>query len=69
MKNRIKEVVKSKETDSFIFKPTKEFYKKIGINRKRWAMLIRNEIAPTIDELQSIASYFDVKLGDLYDLD
>ena len=63
--NRIKEIIKSKETFAFQFRPSKRFYEHIQINRKRFGMLLRNEKEPTIGEIQRLADYFGVDLMEL----
>ena len=63
--NNISKMIKSRETVGFHFKPTREFYKAIGIKQKRFNMLLRNERSATIDELQAIASFLNVNLTDL----
>jgi hypothetical protein len=68
--NKISEFIKQREEKSFPlkFKPTIDFYSKTGIKRKRWAMIFRKEISPTIDELDSIAKFFSVTVNDLINL-
>jgi len=63
--NKIKEIVKSKEKHGYIFMPNYEFYQTTSINRKRWGMIYRDEVSPTIDELKAIASYFEVDVTKL----
>lgn len=63
--NKIVNIIKTKETDCFIFKPTIKFYQKIKINRKRWGAIINQKVSPTIQELQAIAEYFNVSLNEL----
>lgn len=47
----------------FGFKPKREFYNSIGINQKRFGMLCRNQISPTLEELKAVCEYFgtDIK--------
>lgn len=64
--NKIKRIVKSKEQHGYIFIPNHEFYQATGINRKRWGMIYRDEVSPTIDELKAIAAYFEIDLTKLF---
>jgi len=64
----IKIMIEARETDVFKFKPYPAFYKAIGINRKRWGAIFRGESDPLVGELQRIADYFKVDIGDLMDL-
>lgn len=61
----IKKIIESKEKKNFKFSPDYQFYKTIKINQKRWGMLYRGEIEPTISELKRIADYFEVPLSEL----
>ena len=63
--NCIIELIRSKESDNFRFIPDPNFYKKVGIRRKRWGQLIRNEQSPTLQELQAISNFFNVKVTNL----
>jgi len=61
----IQKLIKSKETGVFKFKPNEDFYKNVGINRKRWGLIYRGEIEPVVNELQRIAEYFKVDVIEL----
>lgn len=63
--NKIAEIISEKETEGFRFSPTKEFYHKIGIGRKRFGQLLRNEKPADLSELERIAKYFEVSTKDL----
>ena len=63
--NNIMQIIKQKETPGFPFTSNRKFYTTIGIKQKRFNMVLRNEVSPTLDELQSIAMYFGVKLQEL----
>lgn len=56
----IKHIIKDKETEAFKFSPSILFYHKVGIGRKRFWQLYRNEKSPTLDELQALSDYFNV---------
>jgi hypothetical protein len=60
--------IHSKESDVFKFKPNASFYRKVGINHKRWGLIYRGEIEPVVSELQRIAEFFKVDVTDLMDL-
>jgi hypothetical protein len=63
--NKIMNIIKSREKRCFKFHPDSSFYKEIGINRKRWGLIYRSEIEPTITEAKAIANYFEVELTEL----
>ena len=42
------------------FKPNSEFYAKINIKRKRFAMLVRGEAEMTITEYRNVCDFFSV---------
>ena len=62
---KIKSIIKEKEQKCFRFHPGKHFYDAVKINQKRWGQIYRGETSPTIDELKSIASYFEVEVNEL----
>ncbi len=43
--------------------PSRNFYNKVGIRQRRWGLLMRGEVSPTIDELHRVAEYFGVDLS------
>ena len=63
--NKINEMIKKKERGSFVFKPDRVFYRTVGINQKRFGMIYRGEISPTIDEAKALAEYFDIEITEL----
>lgn len=63
--NKVANLIKSKANNNFRFIPDQNFYSSIKIGRKRWAQIFRDEKSPTIDELQSIATFFSVDLKEL----
>jgi hypothetical protein len=63
--NKILNVIKSTETEILKFKPGETWYKKIGINKKRFWLLVRGDKPATIDELRIIAVAFKVPLNSL----
>lgn len=60
--SKIQEVIQKKERKYFPFLPSRSFYEKISINQKRWGMLTRGAASPTIEELKSIAAFFEVEV-------
>ena len=63
--NRIADFIKSNEKKNYPFVPNHEFYDKTGIKRKRWGMIFRNEVSPTLKEVEAIANYFEANVKDL----
>ncbi len=65
MPNKIKDFIKTKETKCFRFVPNKEFYKTIGINSKRWGMVLKNKAQPTYSQMKLIAKYLETDANNL----
>ena len=42
------------------FKPKRDFYKEIGINKHRFAKIMKGIIDPTRSELHAISMYFQI---------
>lgn len=63
--NKIQESIKRKEKENFPFKPDRQFYRRVNINQKRWGLIIKGQLSPTVDEAKSIAEFFDVKITEL----
>jgi hypothetical protein len=40
------------------WEPDKRFYEKVGINQKRFGMLVRNEIEMLLSEAKSLVDFF-----------
>lgn len=57
----VKQIIESKESEFFKFKPTRDFYKMVGIGQKRWGKIIRDEVPLTIPEMLALSKYFGVK--------
>ncbi|GAB3976024.1 hypothetical protein GCM10028806_34900 [Spirosoma terrae] len=49
----------------FKIKTDKEFYTKIAINPKRFGLLIKGRLVPTIDELKRVATIFNIPITEL----
>ncbi|PKP22711.1 MAG: hypothetical protein CVU05_02730 [Bacteroidetes bacterium HGW-Bacteroidetes-21] len=67
--NKIHDFIKSMEKKNFPFKPDTDFYNKVGIKRKRWAMILRSEVSPTVKEVNAIAKYFNVQITELIEIE
>jgi len=63
--NKIQSILKRKESEVMKFRPSNDFYKKIGINKKRFWQLVRNEKSATLDEAKSIAEFFEIEVTEL----
>ena len=63
--NKIFDFIKKMERKNFPFKPTIEFYNTVGINKKRWGKLMRNEVSPTISEIENVAEFFKVEVTEI----
>jgi len=63
--NLIRQAIERNTNGSFRLRPTNEFYKKIGIGRRRFGLIYRNEKPATIDELQKIAEFFNIPFNKL----
>ncbi len=65
--NTIKKAVIDYETRiGSPFKPTKEmFYRKVGINQKRYGQLLRGEKDPMITELKNLSNFFQIPINEL----
>lgn len=63
--NKLEKIIKSKEHGCFVFKPDREFYDTVSINRKRFGQIHRGEISPTVTEAKALANYFEVDITEL----
>ncbi|GAB3167555.1 helix-turn-helix domain-containing protein [Telluribacter humicola] len=61
----ISQIIGSALPPNVEFKPRKNFYQQIGINKHRFAKIMRDEIDPTRSELHSIATYFKISADQL----
>ena len=48
------------------WKPTDEFYNHVGINSKRFGMLLRGQLTMRVNEAQALSAFFNVPLNDLF---
>ncbi len=44
------------------FSPTKDFYRRVGINRIRFWQLVKGKKDPLLSEIQSLADFFNVTI-------
>lgn len=66
--NRINTIIKeNEEATKTSFKPTLDFFKFIGIGRRRFYQLVRNEVSPTFLEMQRLSDYFGVHILELHE--
>ncbi|MFN3851682.1 MAG: hypothetical protein ACK4NY_19755 [Spirosomataceae bacterium] len=56
----INEVITSTLPPNIEFKPNRGFYSEIGINKHRFAKILRGEIEPDRKELHAISVYFNI---------
>ncbi len=62
MTNNISQVIEKIEKRNLItYKPTKEFYRKIGVKQKRWGQILRNEKQPDLMQLNNLSKFFNIK--------
>jgi hypothetical protein len=54
------------ENSMILFKPNREFYKSVGINSKRWGLIYRGDLEPTLSEIQTLANYFDISVSNFF---
>ncbi|QHT65676.1 XRE family transcriptional regulator [Rhodocytophaga rosea] len=65
-KKTIAEAIEEKQLPGTAWKPTKELYKKIGINQKRFGLILKGKIRPYADEITTIAEYFKLDKSQLF---
>lgn len=66
--NRLNIVINDYEAEKKTpFKPSHEFCKFIGIGKRRFHQLIRNEKPLMFDEMQRLSEYFDVHILELHE--
>ncbi len=58
--NNIQQIITSKETLAFRFKPKNLFFSNLGISKKRFYAFLKNEQQPTISEIERIAVALNV---------
>ncbi|MEI6138284.1 MAG: helix-turn-helix transcriptional regulator [Mariniphaga sp.] len=60
--NTIESFIRDKQKDNFTFKPDQKFYETVKINQKRWGQIYRGEVSPSIEEVKSISTFFNVPI-------
>jgi hypothetical protein len=63
--NKIQQSIKKVEKQNFPFKPDRDFYRRVNINQKRWGLIVKGHLSPTIDETKAIAEFFEVEVSEL----
>jgi hypothetical protein len=65
--NRLHEVITQREQAlyPFVFRPKNTWFKDLGLSKKRFYAIAKNEVSPTVEELQRIAKEFGVSFQDL----
>lgn len=64
--NKIGKWISEKENVDFPFRPHREFYQKVGINKKRFWQIYKGEAQNVqVIELQRIAQFFNLDFKDL----
>ena len=67
-KNRLGQIIYEFEKRNCLqFKPTLAFFTQIGIGRKRFHQLCRNEKGITFGEMERLASYFGVHVLEMHE--
>lgn len=64
---KIENAIRGIETETLKFRPSNEFYQKIGIGKKRFWQVARGEKSGTIEELNKIAKVIGVEVNKLID--
>lgn len=54
----IYDLIQAKSENGFVFKPSNAWYKAIGISKKRFWKILKNEESPTLHELKIICDKF-----------
>ncbi|KAA9349724.1 hypothetical protein [Larkinella humicola] len=61
----IKELINDALPANLQFKPTREFYKSVGINKHRFSKILKGDLEPQRNELQAIACHFNIPVSKL----
>jgi hypothetical protein len=61
----IRELIDEALPANMQFKPTKDFYQEVGINKHRFSKILRGEIQPQRNELHAIAGHFHIPVHKL----
>jgi len=63
--NKIQQAIKKVEKQNFPFKPDRDFYRQVNINQKRFGLIVKGHLVPTIEDVKSIAAFFEVEVTEL----
>ena len=63
-KRTIAEAIEAK-MPGVALKPKKELYETLGINRKRFGLIMKGKLRPYADELASIANHFKLDINEI----
>jgi len=63
-RNLIKELIDNKRIGTATWRPSMNDLKSMGISRKRFGQILRNEQQPTLNELYSVAKFLNVNPKD-----
>lgn len=66
IKNLIKDVIDNKRVGTATWRPSMNDLKQMGISRKRFGKILRNDAQPTITELATIGDFLGVNPKDLF---
>lgn len=65
-KNLIRELIDNKRVGTATWRPSMADLKIMGIPRKRFGQILRNEQQPTLTELFAVAKFLNVNPKDLF---
>lgn len=65
-KNLIRELIDNKRVGTATWRPSMNDLRMMGIPRRRFGQILRNEQQPTLTELFAIAKFLDVNPKDLF---
>lgn len=49
-----------------IFKPNPKFYSTVGINAKRWGLLVRGDLEMSLKEIKSVSDFFQIPTTEFF---
>jgi hypothetical protein len=63
-KSTIAQVIEG--SSMLVFKPQKPFYEATKINPKRWGLLYRGDIEPSMGEIERLSKYFSIPVQSFF---
>lgn len=66
VKNLVKDVIDKKRVGTATWRPSMNDLKQMGISKKRFGQILRNDAQPTITELTTIGNFLGVSPKDLF---